>query len=68
MLGETGGATMVWQDLYATAAAPLEAAVKGHGRSAFTQKCSQGISVPSGVPGIVLRRLTGIKGAALRRR
>ena len=28
-------------------------------------KCSQGISVPSGVPGIVLRRLTGIKGAAL---
>jgi hypothetical protein len=28
----------------------------------------KGISVPSGVPGIVLRRLTGIKGAALRRR
>jgi len=39
-----------------------------HHQSAFTQKCSQGISVPSGVPGIVLRRPTGIKGAAMRRR
>ncbi|MGH3426563.1 MAG: hypothetical protein ACRDQZ_03150 [Mycobacteriales bacterium] len=27
-----------------------------------------GVSVPSDVPGIVLRRLTGIKGAAMRRR
>ena len=39
-----------------------------HNQSVFTPKCSQGISVPSGVPGIVLRRITGIKGAATRRR
>jgi hypothetical protein len=30
------------------------------------KKCSQGISVPSTAPGIVLRWLTGLKGAALR--